>query len=226
MTYGLIIFDCDGTLVDSEYLNTLAIVEILHEFGLTDYTMEHALETFIGLRFSTIIQNISNETGHIFPENAAQKYLQRARDLAPLHMKSIEGAREAVITAQKFSDTCVVSNGERNNVLASLDFVGLRELFEDDFIITGLMAPNPKPAPDLFLLAAEKKDIHPSQTLVIEDSTTGVQAAIAAGMDVWGFFGTHHEPDIQAEKLSEIGASSTFHNMNDVVMSLNKIQRA
>ena len=226
MPYDLIIFDCDGTLVDSEYLNNLAIIDILHSFGLTDITMEHALEEFVGLRFSSIMKNITDQTGHVFPDNAAQQYLAKVNELSPIHMKAIEGAREVVLHAQSIADTCVVSNGERNNVLASLDFAELREFFDDEFIFTGLMAPNPKPAPDLFLLAAERKNIAPSKTLVIEDSVTGVQAGLAAGMDVWGFCGTHHEPERQAETLRNMGAHATYISMHDMRGDLNKIKGA
>ncbi len=226
MPYDLIIFDCDGTLVDSEYLNNLAIIDVLHECGLTHITMEHALEEFVGLRFSTIMGNITRDTGHVFPEDAARTYLAKVNELSPVHMKAIDGAREVVLCAQSFADSCVVSNGERNNVLASLDFANLRELFEDEFIFTGLMAPNPKPAPDLFLLAAERKNIAPPKTLVIEDSVTGVEAALAANMDVWGFCGTHHEPERQAETLRNMGAHATYLSMRDVLGDLNKIKCA
>tara|TARA_R110001592_G_scaffold3525_31_gene20199 strand:- start:14951 stop:15631 length:681 start_codon:yes stop_codon:yes gene_type:complete len=226
MPYALIIFDCDGTLVDSEYLNNLAIIDVLHACGLTHITMDHALEEFVGLRFSTIMSNITRDTGHVFPDDAAQTYLAKVRALSPTHMKAIEGAREVVLYAQSIADTCVVSNGERNNVLASLDFAGLRDLFDDDFIFTGLMAPNPKPAPDLFLLAAARKNIAPSETLVIEDSTTGVAAALAANMEVWGFCGTHHEPQRQAETLRKMGAHATYLTMHDMLKDLNKIKSA
>lgn len=226
MTYSLIIFDCDGTLVDSEYLNTLAIVEILHECGLSDFTMERALEEFVGLRFSTIMANITKDTGFTFPEDAVSRYLNKVRALAPDHMKSIKGAKETILAAQKHAETCVVSNGERDNVLTSLEFTGLKDLFEEEFIITGLMAPNPKPAPDLFLLAAEKKNIPPSKCLVIEDSVTGAQAGVAAGMDVWGFTGTHHDPDTQDSRLKQLGVKACYQDMGALMNDLNKIQRA
>lgn len=214
--YDLIIFDCDGTLVDSEYMNMLAIIEVLREFGITKYSMDYALDAFAGFRFSAIIKTIADDTGHIFPPDASQNYLKKVRELKPTHMKSIEGAMEMVRTAQSSAKTCVVSNGERNNVIASLEFVGLKPLFSDDDVISGLMAPNPKPAPDLFLMAAEKAGICPSRSLVIEDSTTGVTGALAAAMDVWGFCGTHHEPEKQAARLLDLGATKVFHKMDDI----------
>ena len=86
------------------------------------------------------------------------------------------------------------------------------------------MAPNPKPAPDLFLLAAKKSEIKPSKTLVIEDSVTGVKAAIAANMDVWGFCGTHHKPKEQSEELLNIGAKATYFTMDDIKNELKKLK--
>ena len=218
--YDLIIFDCDGTLVDSEYMNMLALVEVLHDFGLTQYKMDYALDAFGGFRFSAITELITKETGHVFPEDASLKYRQKVHDFAPIHMKSIEGVMDMVHTAQSFAKTCVVSNGERNNVTRSLDFVGLKPLFSDNDVISGLMAPNPKPAPDLFLMAAEKAGVCPSKTLVLEDSTTGVIGALAAGMEVWGFCGTHHEAEKQATRLLDIGATKVFHKMSGISEAL------
>ncbi len=199
---------------------------MLHEFGLNDYTMDHALEEFVGLRFSTIIGNIAAQTGHVFPNDAAKRYLARVRELAPVHMKAIEGTEYVIEAAQKTAETFVVSNGERNNVFAALDFTNLRRFFIDERVITGLMAPNPKPAPDLFLLAANTVNIQPQESLVIEDSTTGVRAAVAANMDVWGFVGTHHDQDAQTKRLLDLGAKACFSNMNDVLSALNEVQSA
>lgn len=216
MTYSLILFDCDGTLVDSEHLNNLAIVTLIQEFGLSEYTMEHALEHFVGLRFSHIMSNISAETGYVFPNDISKRYLLKVRALAESHMHPIEGASAMVQSAQKHANICVVSNGERNNVLFSLDRVGLSPFFDEEIVFTGMMAKNPKPAPDLFLLAAHHHKTNPEQALVIEDSVAGVQAGCAAGMDVWGFCGTHHAPDAQEEKLHQAGAKRVFRSMHDM----------
>ncbi len=217
----LVLFDCDGTLVDSEYLNNLAMIEVLHGFGLRQYSIEHALREFVGLRFSTIIGNINRETGFVFPENAAKLYLAKVAALSAQYMKPVEGARELVEHAQHHFETCVVSNGERNNVLASLKFVGLDDLFEEEFVFTGLMAPNPKPAPDLFLLAAERKGIAPHDCLVIEDSAAGVRAGIAAGMTVWGFWGAHGDAAYGAWLL-EAGAHRVFSTAHEISASMKQ----
>lgn len=222
MPYDLIIFDCDGTLVDSEYLNNFSLVTLFQSFGLT-YDIDHALEHWVGLRLSSIMQMVKLDQGFIFPENTPALFNAKVKSLASTHLKKIEHVVHTVETAQNHADICVVSNGERNSVLASLNHAGLSHFFDKEFIFTGLMAENPKPAPDLFLLAAEKKGIDPSRILVIEDSLAGVTAAVAAGMDVWGFYGCHHAPHMYAPKLRQAGAREVFTEMRDVERRFNQI---
>ncbi len=226
MAYDLIIFDCDGTLVDTEYLNIKAIISLLQDFDVEGYDIEHGLTHFSGHRFSHIIGLISEETGFTFPPNAANLYLAKVNALSETETKKIDNVHKMVETAKKHADICVVSNGERNNVLSSLKRADLIGFFEEEFIFTGLMAANPKPAPDLFLLASNKKDICPSRTLVIEDSVAGVKAAVAAKMDAWGFCGTHHMPQQHTKTLIGTGAKATYATMDDIVDSLNKVQGA
>lgn len=222
MTPGLILFDCDGTLTDSEVMNNLAVLETLKGFGVEAFDMDYALTHFVGLRFSKILSLASEATGAVFPENARDTYLQKVRELAQTHMKIVDGARDVVITAKRFAKICVVSNGEHNNVVNALRMVDLYELFDPSHIYTGLMAPNPKPAPDLFLMAANKMGFEPAQCLVIEDSVAGVTAGVAAGMETWGFCGTHHDRKNHARKLLSIGAENVFHDMADLKAALFK----
>lgn len=220
MSYSLLLFDCDGTLVDSELLNNMAMVEVLQGFGLAQYTLEYAVAHFTGLRFSQILENINRETGHVFPPDAAQGYLSAVRRLAPTHMKPVERAEELVRLATSRFRCGVVSNGERNNVLMSLEMTGLRRYFKDEEIFTGLMAAA-KPAPDLYLLAMERLGgVAASETLILEDSAVGVTAGVAAGASVWGFTGTHHAPEEQAAVLKKAGAAWVFGGMKEAVQYL------
>ncbi len=215
MPYDLIIFDCDGTLVDSEYLNNYAMLEILHDHGLHQYDMEYALKHCVGKRFSKILAQITAETGVSFPDDIAATYNSRVTALAPTYLKPIEGAQETVELAMRHAEVCVVSNGERNNVLNSLTQTGLRDYFGDEFIVSALMAPNPKPAPDLFLHGAALKGVAPEKCLVFEDSLVGAQAGLAAGMEVWGVTYAHHAPDQHEKALLDLGVAEVFHSMAD-----------
>lgn len=216
----LVIFDCDGTLVDSELLNNMAMVEVLQGFGLAKYDLDHALEYFTGLRFSQILEDITRETGHHFPPDAAQGYLKAVRRLTPTHMKPVAGAEDLVRHVLGGTKACVVSNGERNNVLTSLEMTGLRRYFKDEHIFSGLMAAA-KPAPDLFLLAMERLNETPENTLIIEDSVVGVTGGVASGATVWGFTGTHHAPEKQAAALKQAGARWVFA---DIAVASTKIR--
>lgn len=220
MPPALVLFDCDGTLVDSEYLNNLAVLETLEEFGAHGFDMDYALTHFMGLRFSRILELVTQATGQTFPDHIRACFLEKIRVLAPLYMKEIAGARGVIIEAQSRGKACVVSNGEHNNVVSSLRDVGLLELFDPSHIYTGLMAPNPKPAPDLYLMAASKMGVEPARCLVIEDSIAGVTAGLAAGMEVWAFCGTHHDAQAHGQGLLELGASKAFHSMVELKAAL------
>lgn len=217
MTYSLILFDCDGTLVDSEYLNLKAIIDVIHGYGVTHYDMDYGMTHFSGLRFSQITAMISEKENISFPKEAKDKFLNTVRKLALTEMKSVEDATQMVEAACQSAVSYVVSNGERTNVITSLEFVGLKGFFPDERIISGAMSPNPKPAPDLFLMACEREQIAPCDTLVIEDSVAGVTAARAGGMDVWGFCGTHHDKSSHAKSLAAAGAQHVFSTMSDML---------
>jgi beta-phosphoglucomutase-like phosphatase (HAD superfamily) len=122
--------------------------------------------------------------------------------------------------AQSFADTYVVSNGEHQNVLASLKFSNLAHFFSEDKVISGRMSANPKPAPDLFIMAAQKAGVSANRTLVIEDSITGIKGAMAANMSVWGYCGTHHDPQDHAERVLTLGTQKAFLNMEDLLKTL------
>lgn len=224
MPYSLVIFDCDGTLVDSEHLNNLAVLETLNSYGIYDYDMDYALAHFVGLRFSNIVTEVSRQTGYDFPQDAPRVYLEKVRELTPLYLKPVEGAKEVVEKAREESQICVVSNGERNNVISSLIRTDLKQYFPDTHVFSGLMA-SPKPAPDLFLLAMQTLGAKPEYTLILEDSVVGVRAGIASGAHVWGFCGTHPEPEIHSQILLQTGAHITHNTMTCVAVGLEKKRR-
>ncbi|MCC7305103.1 MAG: HAD-IA family hydrolase [Alphaproteobacteria bacterium] len=219
MLPSLLIFDCDGTLVDTEPLQNLAVAQLLAEEGLKGYDAEIVRARFTGIKFSIALKEITGETGHAFPPDMGPRYITRVRELYPTHFRRIEGAEELVAKAARRMKICVGSNGQRDNVIDSLNLAGLGKYFPDENIFTAIMVENPKPAPDLFLLAAQKMKTDPTHCLVLEDSVPGVRAAVAAGMKTWGFTGTHDKAEHET-RLKEAGAHEIFSSLARVRQAL------
>ena len=211
MDFDLIIFDCDGTLVDSEYPNNLSLVQILTENGFDGYDMAYALENWVGRTLTNIFKELEEKDGHQFPDDIIRRCIERTNQLYETDLKSVPNAMKCVVSVSEKYKFCVASNGERNSVKKSLALSGYGEdIFHEDNVFTRIQVPNGKPAPDLFLYAATQMGIAPERCLVIEDSPTGVQAGVAAGMEVWGFTGVSHAPETQEKQLLAAGASRVF----------------
>lgn len=217
----LIIFDCDGTLTDSEDINNRALLEVLHEAGFTRYTLDYALKNWVGTTVSNILISIQMETGKTPPDDTVMRYIQRVAELQLTDLKPIEGAPEFVEAAKRKYKICVASNGERSNVVQSLKLTGLMDNFTEDTVFTKIQVKNPKPYPDLFLFAAEKMGVPPERCVVIEDSEAGVRAGAAAGMHVIGYAGSaHNDQQKQAERLGAAGAHDVYGRLIHIQMSL------
>ncbi|OPY98366.1 hydrolase [Bradyrhizobium sacchari] len=207
----LIIFDCDGVLVDSELLSCRCLSEVLAEFGL-ELSVEQALELFLG-RSAAAIGQYYREHGRTLPDEFLPRLKARVLET---FAKSLQPIPEVatVLSALK-ALRCVASSSDLDRVALSLDVTGLASYF-DGRLYTAQMVKHGKPAPDLFLHAAEKMRADPSRTLVIEDSVSGVQAGKAAGMAVWGFVGGGHYRSRDGRAiLSAAGADRVFTRMSD-----------
>lgn len=216
MPYDLIIFDCDGTLVDSEYLNNKVTADLLAELGLPQYNVDYALEHFAGKSMTDIRKFIEVDAGVSLPDSFVAEYAKRVTAGMPTLMKRIPGAFETVRDLHTRIKICVGSNGERSNVLTALSIAGLSPFFPEENVFTKSMVKNAKPAPDLFLLAASRMGTAPGKTLVMEDSVTGTKAGVAAGMDVVGITATFHDPDGQASLLKAAGARHIVEHFADI----------
>ncbi|MAZ77014.1 MAG: HAD family hydrolase [Micavibrio sp.] len=209
--YDLIIFDCDGTLVDSEYLNNKVSADLLNDFGLKQYTPENFMAEFTGFTWSDIRRIIETRHQTKLPDNLITTYVEWVNELLEENLQPVRGAMEFVDACHRQINICVGSNGQRSNVLKSLDIGGFSpKYFSEENIFTRIQVPVGKPEPDLFLFAAANMNALPERCLVIEDSSPGVEAGVAAGMDVLGFTGVSHAPSTQEKRLFEAGAKAVF----------------
>lgn len=203
---NLIIFDCDGTLVNSEYLYNSITAELLNELGYDEYTPEKCIELFSGQSWSTIRHMIEDRHQEKLPDDLIPRYIKIAERRMHHDFDAVPYAEQVLQSMHGVHKMCVASNGERNNVIKSLDVTRLLQFFEDHHIFTKVQVEKPKPAPDLFLFACEQMQHAPDKALIIEDSPTGVLAAKAANIRVIGYIGTAHDKDMQADKLRAAGA--------------------
>ena len=207
----LIIFDCDGVLVDSEVLSCRCLAEALDGCGIT-LELGEALELFLGRSTSVVLQHYAAQ-GRALPESFVSDLKVRTRDSFQGSLQPIPGI--AALLAGLATPHCVASSSDRDRVSFSLARTGLSRYF-GDHIFTSEMVAHGKPAPDLFLYAADKMHAAPARTLVIEDSVSGVAAAKAAGMQVWGFVGGSHYESLDGRGiLLRAGADRVFDRMAD-----------
>jgi HAD superfamily hydrolase (TIGR01509 family) len=220
--FDLIIFDCDGTLTDSEYVNNRALLEVLHEAGFPEFDLDYAYANWVGTTVSNILLGIQMKTGRQPPADVVPRYIKRVAELQKLALKPVDGAGDLVSAAAKTFKTCVASNGERTNVLQSLQATGLMRYFTLETVFTKIQVKNPKPYPDLFLYAAAQMRVEPERCLVIEDSAAGVTAGVAAGMTTYGFTGSSHDPVKQALTLKSAGATLVFERLIHIQEKLGR----
>ncbi|MGY8664021.1 HAD family hydrolase [Bradyrhizobium sp. UFLA05-109] len=207
----LIIFDCDGVLVDSELLSCRCLSEVLSEFGIA-LSEQQALELFLG-RSTKAIEQHYRDLGQVVPDGFLPRLKSRVLATFAGALQPIPGI--GAVVSELNRPFCVASSSDIDRVSLSLDVTGLKPHFGDR-LYTAQMVRHGKPAPDLFLYAAEKMRTDPARTLVIEDSVSGVQAAKAAGMTVWGFVGgSHYRARDGRAILAAAGADRVFAQMTD-----------
>jgi len=212
--YDLIIFDCDGTLVDSEAICNAVLVDLVNQYADKQYTLDYALCYWAGMTLSNVLAVVQEEQGCDFPDDVRDRYVETCNQKYQIDLKPVSGAIDLVESCNQSVEICVGSNGERTNVFDSLKLCGFSpNYFTEDNIFTRIQVPNGKPEPDLFLFAAEKMAVDPKRCLVIEDSESGVTAGKEAGMEVWGFTGVSHDPIVQEKTLLAAGALSVFERL-------------
>lgn len=220
--YDLIIFDCDGTLVDSEYLNNKVTADVLTEYGLTGYTAETCMRDFAGRDWKSIKSIIDEKENIDLPRYVIENYIKNVQEQMPDFLKPIDGAVEFVHKISSQYKICIGSNGERGNVTTSLGLMGFNPYFNDDNIFTKIQVEKAKPAPDLFLFAANQMGVDPSKCLVLEDSASGATAGVAAGMDVIGFTGVSHHKKQAESTLDKVGCIAVYDDFIHIANHLGR----
>jgi HAD superfamily hydrolase (TIGR01509 family) len=192
--FELVILDCDGVLVDSEHLSMGVDTEVLAELGWL-LTHEEVVERFMGRTHEFMVAEIEAYLGRPLAADWEAGFQQRYRDAFALHLKPVDGVLEA-LEALEANDTltCVASSGGHEKMRFTLGLTGLWARFEGR-IFSATEVAHGKPAPDLFLHAAEWMSVDPAACAVVEDSRYGVEAGRAAGMRVFAYGAGLTHPD-------------------------------
>jgi HAD superfamily hydrolase (TIGR01509 family) len=214
----LVIFDCDGVLVDSEIVAARVEADLLTEAGYPISAAEIA-ETYAGLTFRDIMLRIEEKANIPFQVSLiGQAEALVSRKLAS-DVRAIEGAHEAAasVTGKK----CICSNSTSERIDMMLTKTGLKRHFNGNvFSSLGKEVGKPKPAPDVFLHAAKVMGVDPQRAFVIEDSVHGIHGAKRAGMRVIGFTGASHTYPGHADALTDAGAETVIRRWADLKSTL------
>jgi HAD superfamily hydrolase (TIGR01509 family) len=191
-SYDLVVWDCDGVLVDSEALLKQGEVEELHRLGFTGLTVDDATRLFSGVSTDQAEANFKKEMNVALPSDFFRKQIAQSMDLFRQRLRPLMANTVLELHANNIP-MCVASGSPRDRVLLCLEVAGIRQCFPDDAVFTRELVQRGKPAPDLFLYAAEKMgNVPPARCIVIEDAGSGIEAANAANMPVIGFLGAGH----------------------------------
>ena len=208
--FDLLIFDCDGVLVDSEVIACHAVAAALAAVGPA-LSAEIIGERFVGMSNKDMYAELERERGAPLPASFDAEMNRLAAERYALELQPMPGLATALaVLAQR---KCVASSSTPAMLAKKLDCAGLTRWFEGAVFSAAEVARG-KPAPDIFLHAARRMAAAPARALVIEDSAPGVVAGKAAGMTVFGFTGGSHCRAGHAERLAAAGADLVFSEMS------------
>ncbi|MGA5197885.1 HAD family hydrolase [Streptomyces exfoliatus] len=209
MRYDLVIFDNDGVLVDSEPISNTLLAGYLTELGHpTSY--EESVRDYMGSAMHRIHELVEERSGQRLPVDFDDVFHARVFAAFQAELEAVVGAAEVLKQLVSAGvPYCVASSGSHERIRVGHRKTGLDAWFRDEIVFSAEDVGRGKPSPDLFLHAASRMGVAPERCVVVEDSRLGVQAALAAGMDVYGF--TAMTPE---EKLT--GAAGFFRRMDEL----------
>ncbi|MBA1142325.1 HAD family hydrolase [Mesorhizobium neociceri] len=221
-SFDLVIFDCDGVLVESEWLEGELLTESLRGEGI-EITVDEAVCRFAGRQLADISSNIARELGIRLESEFWSRFLGRLEAALREKLKPVPGVIELLGNLEL--PFCVASNSPRDRLIVKLraanllPFIGTRFVSAQDVVY-------PKPAPHLFLFAAELMGTRPERCLVVEDSFSGLKAASAAGMQAVKFLGGRHCTPQYIAKLSGVPVFGTACNGAELLSILTSCNAA
>ncbi len=220
--FSAILFDCDGVLVDSEILSLQVEIETLKESGL-HFEMNQFAGRFMGMHHTEYVAALDAvcraETGQPLRSDYYARVAERCERVWADSLTEVRGAAAVISRLDANLPKAVASSSRLEPLRAKVAKTGLAPFFGEHVYSADQVARG-KPAPDVYLYAAERIGVAPEACLVIEDSANGVLAGLAAGATVWGFTGGSHAWPGHEDRLSEAGAHAVFSSWADVAEAL------
>jgi HAD superfamily hydrolase (TIGR01509 family) len=215
MAIELVIFDCDGVLVDSERLANQVLAELLTELGLAT-TTDQSIATYMGLSMASVVTMVEERLGRRPPDDFLDRYRAATFAAFDRELRAVDGVL-AVIEGLRWP-SCVATSGDPDRVRRTLTLTDLHHHFEGR-VFSAVEVPRGKPHPDLFLHAADRMGADPRRCVVVEDSPFGVRGARAAGMAVLGYAALTPAATLAAE------GARTFTAMGELPGLLDDLHR-
>lgn len=210
----LIIFDCDGTLMDTETIAAEVECEILKGYGIEMEVKEFLLR-FAGTSSGHVKSTLEEESGRSFPDSHFKDVANAMNEAMWQRAKAVDGAHDMLDNLDQ--PRCICSNAGIEKLKIEMTRGELWDRFRPYvFSAKDIEGISQKPAPDLFLHAAREFDVNPAECIVVEDSKAGVAGGAAAGMRVIGFTGASHTYPGHADDLTEAGATTVVKSLRDV----------
>ena len=215
----LVIFDFDGVLVDSETMGCQIWSDVFAKHGMT-VPAQDILEKYTGKTGTLICSLIEREYGYEIPDNFLDEVNETTESVMAKELKTVDGVAETMPLLK--TPVCIASGSRPKRLNMCLDVTGLRKYFPDETVFSSHYVKNGKPAPDIFLYAAEKMRVAPQKCLVVEDSASGIVGAKAAGMRAFGFIGASHCTPARGVQLTQSGAELLFGDFTELPALIEK----
>ena len=208
----LVIFDCDGVLIDSEPISAHIEAAVLGEHGIP-IEPDEIHGRFMGATADAMYSTLADEHGVALPEDFAARVQDRLDEAFRADLRAVDGIHDALDRLGR--PRCVASSSDYQRLELTLQLVDLYDRLAPH-VYSAQSVSKGKPAPDLFLYAARQMGVPPARCLVVEDSENGIRAGVSAGMTVVGFLGASHRGPGDRETLRAAGASHLVMHMRDL----------